>query len=164
MLDSSIFAQNEYAVEEGMYVGLSVSGFNWTAGSVEFNDGYVCNLGDDTGIDVTLGHRISQWLSLQIDVTLYPRLHPSTSDAWAEDGSHRIRAPDRVTNEDGGFLSVSLLLHKPWGQVLPYIGGGAGAMEVPCRGDRGGTEIGFIWEAQAGVQFFSYEMPRYPLT
>lgn len=154
LFQKPIYAEDTLTlVERGLYGGLYVSRFNWSADSVKFDDGSVVELADDTGVRFTLGYRFTEKISVQFNGAYYPSLLPE------EDRRNIPGTPFYVESagwedEDGGYLSLSGLYHYPYKQFLPYIGAGIGMMEVPySTEDKGGTDIKLSLEVEIGTQY-----------
>lgn len=122
------------------YAGLFGAGFSWEKSEVQFNNGRKVEMDNDFGYGVSLGYGFNDALSLQFDFTYFARLFPKESELLRE-----------IFGEDGGYFTLSLLLHHTLGRLVPYIGGGVGFMEVPS--DKG-TNIGFSPAIQGGFLLF----------
>jgi hypothetical protein len=140
-----------WKVPHSLYMSVSGGSFEWQKSSVSFHESdpwgeetSESNFRDGEGVCGVIGVRFMDYVSLQLDFGIFPHLFPETE--LFED----------ALGEDGGYIGLAPLLHFPIYRFLPYVGAGAGIMEVP---DVSGTRIGFAPWVQGGILFFPFPFP-----
>ena len=106
------------------YFGLFLAGFSWEERIVEFNDGRTVDLQNDAGFGGSIGFKPHRNLLIRFDLAYFSRLIGHSYMNGRKLGT--------LTKHTGnGHFTLSLLLNLTSGPVVPYVGGGAGWIEVP---------------------------------